>query len=102
MSLLCRLHRILDGLDGSEFDVVELTISRLDWAVILVLHDVARFRVNGNRTTRAFPAHAFHGSDQGFAMDFPAGLLQRLVVRGLAAIAGDRRVVRAPAVGRLK
>src|SRR6187402_3107556 len=77
--LLLRLAGILDVLEGRELDVVQFAVDLLDLADIDVLHDVAGFRVDGDRTARALPGHTLHRRDQRNAVGLAAGLLQRLV-----------------------
>src|SRR5579863_9830593 len=47
------LDRVFDVRDGGEFHVVELAVLLLDLADIDVLDDVARFRIDRDRTARA-------------------------------------------------
>src|SRR4051812_21352310 len=58
---LLRLAGVLHGLEGLEFDVVKFAVDLLDLADVDVLHDVAGFRIDRDRTARAFPLHPLHG-----------------------------------------
>src|SRR5882762_9630889 len=86
---LLRLAGVLDGLEGREFDVVELAVDLLYLADVDVLHDVAGFRIDRDRAARAFPLHPLHGLDQTSAVGLAAGLLERLVDQMDAVIAAD-------------
>src|SRR6202046_1575559 len=98
-SLLRRgLDRILDRPEGGEFDVKELAVLLRDFADIDVLHDVARFRIDRDRTARALPGHALDSSHQRIAVGLAAGLLPRLVYQVHAVIGADRHEVRPHAV----
>jgi len=48
------------------------------------------FWIDGERTARAFPAHALGGGDQRFAVGVAVRLLQRFVDEPRAVIAADR------------
>src|SRR5579871_2062361 len=87
---LLRLAEILDVREGLEFDVVKLAVDLLDLPDIDVLHDVAGFRINRDRTARALPLHALHGLDQLVAVGVAIGLLQRLVDQVDAVVAAHR------------
>src|ERR1039457_961492 len=76
---LLRLAGVLDGLEGLEFDVVELAVDLLDLADIDVLHDVAGLRIDRDRAARAFPLHPLHGFDERVAVGLAAGLFQGLM-----------------------
>src|SRR5258708_38576585 len=55
--LLLRLQRVLHGIEGRELHGVELAIHLLDLADVDVLDDVARLRVDRDRSARALPLH---------------------------------------------
>jgi hypothetical protein len=84
------LHRILDVLDLVDFHVEKLVADLLDLEDVHGLDDVAGFWIDGERTARAFPAHALGGGDQRFAVGVAVGLLQRFVDEPRAVIAADR------------
>src|SRR5258705_6584523 len=86
---LLRLAGVLDGLEGCEFDVVELAVDLLDLADVDVLHDVAGFRIDRDRAARAFPLHPLHGFDQRIAVGLATGLIEGLVDEMDAVIAAD-------------
>src|SRR5437764_15426057 len=88
--LLRGLGRILDGLESSELDVVELVADLLDLADVDVLHDVARLRIDRDRAARAFPRHALHGADERIALGRAVGFLERRVDEMHAVVAADR------------
>jgi hypothetical protein len=94
VGLLGGFHRILDGLERGELDVVELSAHPLDLAYVDILHDVARFRIDRDRSARALPLHALHGLDQRLAIGDAVGCFQRLVDEVHAVIAADRHEVR--------
>src|SRR5207247_4198620 len=98
---LLRLAGVLDGLEGREFNVVELAVDLLDLADVDILHDVAGFRIDRDRPTRAFPLHPLHRFDQRIAVSLAAGLFQRLVDQADAVIAADRHEARALVEGLL-
>src|SRR5262249_23888390 len=100
--LLCRLQRILDGLEGGELDVVEAAVHFLDLADVFIVNDVPRLRIDGHRSARAFPRHAFHRCEQRFAVGLAAGLFQRLVDEMHGIVAADGDEVRTLAVSLLK
>src|SRR3569623_650248 len=74
---LLGLAEILDGFEGCELDVVELAVDLLDLADVDVLHDIARLRIDRDRTAGAFPLLPLHGFDQLGAVGVAIGLLQR-------------------------
>src|SRR5262245_40846564 len=57
---LRRLNRVFDGLKGSDLGVVKLAANLFDLADVNILDDLARFRINRNRSARALPLHALH------------------------------------------
>src|SRR5215510_10141053 len=96
------LDRVLDGIEGREFDVVQFPADLLNLAHIHVLHDVPGVRIDRDRAARTLPFQAFHGVDQGIAIGRAVGLLQRLVDQVHAVVAADRHEVRAEVVGLLE
>src|SRR6202158_973421 len=96
--LLGGFDRVLDRVEGRELDVVELTVLLLALADIDVLDDVARLRIDRDRTARALPLLALHGGDQLVAVGVAVGLLQCLVHQMHAVVAADRHEVRPHAV----
>src|ERR1035437_8000291 len=92
---LLRLAGVLDGLEGLEFDVVELAVDLLDLADVDVLHDVAGLRIDRDRAARAFPLHPLHGFDERVAVGLAAGLFQRLIDQMDAVIAAHGHEARA-------
>src|SRR6202011_530099 len=92
---LLGLAAILDGLERRKLDIVELAVDLLDLADIDVLHDVAGFRIDRDRTARALPLHPLHRLDQRIAVSLAAGLLQRFINQADAVIAAHRHEARA-------
>src|SRR3974377_1350529 len=74
--LLLRLYRVLDVREGGELDVVQLAADLLDLADVFVVDDVARLRIDRNRSTRALPFGSFHCRNQRVAVGLAAGLLK--------------------------
>ena len=96
--LAAGLHRVLDGLVGGELHAVELPVHLLDFADVDVLHDVARFRIDGDRAARAFPGHALHRREQDVAVGIAVRLLQRLIDQVQAIIGAERNEIGTKAV----
>src|SRR5262249_14542918 len=60
LGLLLHFQRVFDGIEGRELDIVKLALHLLDLADVDVLDDVARLRIDRDRSARAFPFHALH------------------------------------------
>jgi hypothetical protein len=60
------------------------------WKMCTVWMTSRVFWIDGERTARAFPAHALGGGDQRFAVGVAVRLLQRFVDEPRAVIAADR------------
>src|SRR5215217_1443311 len=76
--LFRRLHRVLDGRDLVELDIVELAVGpALDPAQVDVLDDVAGLGIDRDGSARTLPSHALHGREQGLAIGLPAGPVER-------------------------
>ena len=65
----------------------------------MLLHDVARLRIDRDRAARAFPRHALHRRDQRVAVGIAAGLLQRLIDQVHAVIGAERNEIGTEIVG---
>src|SRR5262245_32564919 len=59
-----RFDRILDVLDRVDLDVEQLAAGALHAPDVDVLDDVARLRIDRDRSARAFPLHSFGRRDQ--------------------------------------
>src|SRR5262245_62706123 len=94
LGLLLHFQRVFDGVEGRELDIVKLALHLLDLADVDVLDDVARLRIDRDRSARAFPFHALHRVDQGVAAGLALGLLERLVHQMHAVVAAERDEVR--------
>src|SRR5262249_35437460 len=53
--LLLHFQWVFDGVEGRELDIVKLALHLLDLADVDVLDDVARLRIDRDRSARAFP-----------------------------------------------
>src|SRR5882757_11073431 len=89
-----RLHRILNVLDLVDLQVAQAIGCLLDLLDVDGENDVARLRVDLDRTARALPLHAFGRRDQRVTVGFAAGLLQRLVDQVHAVVPADRKDIR--------
>src|SRR4029079_221655 len=89
-----RLHRVFDVFVFVDFHVAQAIGGLVDPLDVDGENDVARLRVDLDRTARAFPLHAFGRRDQRVAIGLAAGLLQRLVDQVHAVVAADREDVR--------
>ncbi|CCE10035.1 hypothetical protein BRAS3843_370020 [Bradyrhizobium sp. STM 3843] len=98
-TLLLRFARILDRVEGLEFDVVQLAVHLLDLANIDVLDDVARLRIDRDRAARALPGQALHRREQRVAVGLAAVLLQGLVDQVDAVVTADRHEAGTAAIG---
>src|SRR5580704_12546978 len=97
-SVLRSLVGVLHVGNGVELDVVERAVLFLDLADIDVLHDLPRFRIDGDRSTRAHPAHALHCRQQRVSAGVALGLFQRLIDEPHPVIGRNRHEVRPNAV----
>src|SRR5207253_3102518 len=89
-----RFARILLIREPVELDVVESPAGLLDLAYVHRLHDVARFRIDRDRTARTDELHALHRGDELVPIGRAAGLLQRLVDQRHAVVAPRGHEVR--------
>src|SRR5580704_10845019 len=88
--LHARLGRVLDAVDFVELDILQRLADLLDMTDINGLHDVARFRIDADRTARALPSHALGRRDQRVAVGLAAGLLQSFIDEMRTVVAADR------------
>src|SRR5262245_1141492 len=96
------LDRILDLVKFGEFHVVQFAIQLRNLAHVDVLDDVARIRIDLDRSARTLPFHALHGVDQSVTIGRAIGLLERIIDQVHAVIATDRHEVGTEMIGFLE